>query len=291
MGILTGMSINNLYMNSKTVGSGCATVGVAGAGVGIGLVFGAFIVSFGRSPELERQFSTSVGGCNGGKNDLQPELITTSDHDGYRVVDRLLMFFHSQFKFRIVSVNCKVREVHLVSLIYNRHDQTKLARSLSILKGSAGFGILIDGFGVDLVGVDKELLYGISEKKVRYGVIYQFASLKTNIRVFVHALLGPKMQSLISGVKEFEGMNWLEREVYDMFGILFTGHPNLRRILTDYGFQGFPLRKDFPVSGYSELRFDKEAQSLVYDHISLQQKGRVFEYPVSSDFSGTNINK
>jgi len=260
--------------------------GVTGAMVGIGLVFGASVVGFGRKPELGRHFfSIYESVCDSPKGDTclrEASVVVTSDHDGYRVVDRLLVFFRSQFRFRIVSVNCRVSEVHLTTLVYTQHDQTKLARSLSLLKGSAGFGILIDTFGVDLVGIDKEALYGISEKKIRYGVVYQFASFKTNIRVFVHALLGPKMQSLKSGVKNFEGMNWLEREIYDMFGILFTNHPNLRRILTDYGFQGFPLRKDFPVSGYSELRFDKEAQSLVYDRVSLQQKSRLFEYPVSS---------
>jgi NADH:ubiquinone oxidoreductase subunit C len=276
------MRLCNIAKSNKfqVVGSGCATVGVAGAGVGIGLVFGMFITK-GPLQDVQRFCTVVAGLVDEGNNCSQPTLVVTTDHAGYNVVDRLLMFFRSQFQFRIVSLNCRVHEVHLIARVYNQHDRTKLSRSLTVLKGGAGFGILIDTFGVDLVGLDKETLYGIKEKKLRYEVVYQFASFKTNIRVFVHALLGPKIQSLISGVADFEGMNWVEREIYDMFGILFTNHPNLRRILTDYGFQGFPLRKDFPVSGYSELRFDKEAQSLVYDRVSLQQKGRLFEYPVS----------
>ena len=168
--------LNGVY---KIVGSGCATVGEAGVVVGIGLVLGALFNSFGCNPELGRRcFSTKEIGCASPKGDTclrEESVVVTSDHDGYRVVDRLLMFFRSQFRFRIVSVNCRLSEVHLTTLVYTHHDQTKLSRSLSLLKGSAGFGILIDTFGIDLVGIDKEALYGISEKKIRYGVVYQFA--------------------------------------------------------------------------------------------------------------------
>jgi NADH-quinone oxidoreductase subunit C len=76
----------------------------------------------------------------------------------------------------------------------------------------------------------------------------------------------------------YKSSGWLEREVWDLFGIFFVEHPDLRRILTDYGFQGFPLRKDFPLSGYTELRYDDESKSIVYEPIELAQEFRFFQF-------------
>ena len=78
----------------------------------------------------------------------------------------------------------------------------------------------------------------------------------------------------------FPGANWYEREAYDMYGILFSGHPDLRRILTDYGFQGFPLRKDFPLTGYVEVRYDDDQKRVVYEPVKLTQEFRSFDFEV-----------
>ena len=81
-----------------------------------------------------------------------------------------------------------------------------------------------------------------------------------------------------SVVEVFPGANWYEREAYDMYGILFSGHPDLRRILTDYGFQGYPLRKDFPLTGYVEVRYDDDQKRVVYEPVKLTQEFRSFDF-------------
>ena len=84
----------------------------------------------------------------------------------------------------------------------------------------------------------------------------------------------------------FPAANWYEREAYDMYGILFSGHPDLRRILTDYGFQGYPLRKDFPLTGYVEVRYDDDQKRVVYEPVKLTQEFRSFDF--ESPWEGTN---
>jgi NADH-quinone oxidoreductase subunit C len=81
-----------------------------------------------------------------------------------------------------------------------------------------------------------------------------------------------------SVISVFPTANWLERETYDMFGILFSGHPDLRRILTDYGFEGYPLRKDFPLTGFKEVRYDDEQKRVVYERVRLTQEFRQFDF-------------
>jgi NADH-quinone oxidoreductase subunit C len=111
----------------------------------------------------------------------------------------------------------------------------------------------------------------------RFDVVYHFLSPKLNrrIRVKIEVGDGTPVPSIIN---EFPGADWFEREVYDLYGVLFTGHPDMRRILTDYGFEGHPLRKDFPLTGFVEVRWDDEAKRVVYDKVRLAQEFRNFDF-------------
>jgi len=124
----------------------------------------------------------------------------------------------------------------------------------------------------DLVCIDY-----FSNKKNRFQFIYNFSSLFHSYRLFVTFFI--KELTTICSIKGlFFSAGWLEREVWDLFGIFFTNNKDLRRILTDYGFSGFPLRKDFPLSGYLELRFDDSRSELLYEPISLAQELRFFHF-------------
>lgn len=111
----------------------------------------------------------------------------------------------------------------------------------------------------------------------RFEVIYHFLSMYRNhrIRVKVDVAEGAMLPS-ITGVHP--SANWFEREVFDMFGVVFSGHPDLRRLLTDYGFRGHPLRKDFPTTGYVEVRYDEVQKRVVYEPVSLVQEYRLFDF-------------
>jgi NADH-quinone oxidoreductase subunit C len=114
-------------------------------------------------------------------------------------------------------------------------------------------------------------------REKRFDVVYHFLSPTKNarIRVKVEADEGTPVASLID---VFPGANWFEREVYDLYGVLFTGHPDMRRLLTDYGFEGHPLRKDFPLTGFVEVRWDDEQKRVVYDRVRLAQEFRNFDF-------------
>jgi NADH-quinone oxidoreductase subunit C len=119
----------------------------------------------------------------------------------------------------------------------------------------------------------------------RFDVVYHFLSPTRNarIRVKVETDEATPIPSLID---VFPGANWQERETYDLYGVLFTGHPDMRRILTDYGFQGHPLRKDFPLTGFVEVRWDDEQKRVVYDKVRLAQEFRNFDF--LSPWEGTD---
>ncbi|CAK9783980.1 or F420H2 dehydrogenase [Cutaneotrichosporon oleaginosum] len=122
---------------------------------------------------------------------------------------------------------------------------------------------------VDITAVD----YPTREK--RFEVVYNLLSVphQSRIRVKTYA---DEVDPVPSAVPIYNGANWYEREVYDMYGVFFEGHPDLRRILTDYGFEGHPLRKDFPLTGYSEVRYDEEKKRVVYEPLQLTQAFRNF---------------
>lgn len=128
------------------------------------------------------------------------------------------------------------------------------------------FEVLIDICGVDW-----------PQRANRFDVVYHLLSPRLNqrVRVKVHA---DDETPVPSAIPVYPAANWYEREAFDMYGILFSGHPDLRRLLTDYGFQGYPLRKDFPLTGYVEVRYDDEAKRVVYEPVKLVQEFRSFDF-------------
>jgi NADH-quinone oxidoreductase subunit C len=124
---------------------------------------------------------------------------------------------------------------------------------------------------VDITAVD------YPERAARFDVVYHFLSMYTNARIRVKVAVTE--DDMVPSIHvTHPSANWFEREVFDMFGILFTGHPDLRRILTDYGFRGHPLRKDFPTTGYTEVRYDEAQKRVVYEPVKLVQEYRQFDF-------------
>ncbi len=111
----------------------------------------------------------------------------------------------------------------------------------------------------------------------RFDVVYHLMSPRQNLRIRVKVEVG-EGETVPSVFSVFPGADWFEREAYDLYGILFTGHPDLRRILTDYGFDGHPLRKDFPTTGFVEVRYDDEVKRVVYEPVQLKQEFRNFDF-------------
>ncbi len=135
---------------------------------------------------------------------------------------------------------------------------------------------------IDIAGVD------YPEKDKRFQLVYLFLSHENNIRVKILIKFQPN-ESINSLTKIFPSANWMEREVFDMYGIKFKNHPDLRRILTDYGFKGHPLRKDFPLTGFNEVRYSEKEKKVVYEPVKLEQNYRNFDF--ESPWEGTNYIK
>jgi NADH-quinone oxidoreductase subunit C len=114
-------------------------------------------------------------------------------------------------------------------------------------------------------------------REPRFDVVYHFLSPSHNRRVRVKIEVG-ETAAVPSIIAVFPGADWFEREVYDLYGVPFTGHPDMRRLLTDYGFEGHPLRKDFPLTGFVEVRWDDEQKRVVYDPVRLAQEFRNFDF-------------
>ncbi len=128
------------------------------------------------------------------------------------------------------------------------------------------FWSFIDVTAVDWPGREK-----------RFDVVYHLLSPKQNCRIRVKIQVGEdEPVATITGV--FPGADWFERETYDLYGVLFVGHPDMRRLLTDYGFEGHPLRKDFPLTGFVEVRYDDEVKRVVYEPVRLNQEFRTFDF-------------
>lgn len=132
---------------------------------------------------------------------------------------------------------------------------------------------------IDICGVD----WPAREK--RFDVVYHFLSPKQNQRIRVK-ISADEVTPVPSIMPVFPSADWFEREAYDMYGMLFSGHPDLRRLLTDYGFDGHPLRKDFPLTGFVEVRYDDEQKRVVYEPVRLNQEFRNFDF--LSPWEGTD---
>ena len=142
-----------------------------------------------------------------------------------------------------------------------------IVKFLTFLRDDAScqFQTLVDITAVDYPGREK-----------RFDLVYHLLSMRQNLRIRVKA--GVREKEIVPSITPvFVCANWFEREVFDMFGILFSGHPDLRRLLTDYGFRGYPLRKDFPTTGYTEVRYDETAKRVVYEPVKLTQDYRSFD--------------
>jgi NADH-quinone oxidoreductase subunit C len=152
-------------------------------------------------------------------------------------------------------------------------DIVKVARFLRDDPG-CGFVSIIDITAIDWPSRDR-----------RFDVVYHFLSPTKNTRIRLK-IETDEATPVASITDVFPGANWFERETYDLYGVLFTGHPDLRRLLTDYGFEGHPLRKDFPLTGFVEVRYDVEQKRVVYDKVRLAQEFRNFDF--LSPWEGTD---
>ena len=124
---------------------------------------------------------------------------------------------------------------------------------------------------VDITGIDWP------SREKRFDVVYHFLSMRQNLRIRLK--VEAREDEIVPSINFLHpSANWFEREVFDMYGVYFSGHPDLRRILTDYGFRGHPLRKDFPTTGYVEVRYDEAAKRVVYEPVKLTQDYRQFDF-------------
>lgn len=161
-------------------------------------------------------------------------------------------------------------------LLFLEVDRKQLVRVLNFMRDDSKclFKQLVDIFGVDY-----------PERKNRFEINYNMLSLHKNIRACVKVCVD-ESTAIPSVVNLFPAAGWFERETWDMYGVRFTGNPDLRRILTDYGFEGHPLRKDFPLTGYVEVRYDQEKHRVVYEPVKLDQEFRTFYF--MSPWEGTD---
>jgi NADH-quinone oxidoreductase subunit C len=174
----------------------------------------------------------------------------------------LLSFLELKIKDKIVRSEIINNEL---SIVINPASIIKFVEFLMV-DNECQFSTLIDVTAIDY-----------PEKQKRFTIVYHFLSMVQNQRIRISANIseGEVVPSIIA---LHPSANWFEREVFDMYGIFFSGHPDLRRLLTDYGFTGHPLRKDFPTSGYLEVRYDEVKKQVVYEPTKLTQEYRQFDF-------------
>tara|TARA_Y100000748_G_scaffold106188_1_gene88709 strand:+ start:581 stop:1168 length:588 start_codon:yes stop_codon:yes gene_type:complete len=179
-----------------------------------------------------------------------------------------------------ITENCKINDGFIkYEQIQITINPEELISTLEFLKDNdiCQFRQLTDIAGVDF-----------PERLNRFDLVYHFLSFKNNIRIRVKTEISEN--SAIQSITQlFPAANWFEREAFDMYGIQFTNHPDLRRILTDYGFEGYPLRKDFPLTGNVEVRYDEIEKKVIYEPVKLQQDYRNFD--IQSPWEGTKYTE
>ena len=170
-----------------------------------------------------------------------------------------------QFDNLIIYVDRK----HLLSLLTFLRDDINLS-----------FKTLLDIFGADMLQI----------RSPRFEVIYNLLSYKLNNRITVKVALNDQ-EKVTTSSTIFSSAGWYEREVFDMYGIEFEGHQDMRRILTDYDFEGYPLRKDFPLTGYKEVRYDENEKKVIYEPVKLMQEFRNFDFEMPWEGTKYHISK
>ena len=188
-------------------------------------------------------------------------------------LNKLEKLINSEFSSKIQNSLIENKEL-LIEI--NEND---LIQIVQVLKSDEKFKFrqLIDIAGVDYPDEDK-----------RFKLVYLFLSHENNNRLKLSIKFDTK-QVINSITKIFPSANWMEREVFDMYGIKFKNHPDLRRILTDYGFKGHPLRKDFPLTGFNEVRYSEKEKKVIYEPVKLEQNYRNFDF--ESPWEGTEYLK
>ena len=170
----------------------------------------------------------------------------------------------SKIMFNQLTIEVEIEEINQIILFLKTNEKCKF-RQL-----------------IDITAVD----YPKNEK--RFKLVYLLLSHENNLRLIVNSNISEKT-IVPSIIKIFPSANWMEREVFDMYGIKFKDHPDLRRILTDYGFEGHPLRKDFPLTGHTEVRYSEENKKVISEPVKLEQNYRNFDY--ESPWEGTKYIK
>lgn len=177
-------------------------------------------------------------------------------------LSELAEYVAAAFPGEVVATEVAFREL-MVAV-----ERESIVRVLTFLRDDAncGFRVLVDICGVDW-----------PEREARFDVVYNLLSPTHNQRIRVKVRTDER-RPLPSVADVFSSAGWYEREAWDMYGIMFSGHADLRRLLTDYGFEGHPLRKDFPLTGHVEVRYDDEEKRVVYEPVSLTQEFRTFDF-------------
>ena len=181
-------------------------------------------------------------------------------------------FLQSKFSDEITSTDISYDQLTVSINVSSLEQITSFLKLNSVCQ----FRTLIDITAVDY-----------PEEEYRFQLIYHYLSMHQNFRIRIK--IPVKDEEIVPSITSvFPAANWFEREVFDMYGILFGSHPDMRRLLTDYGFKGHPLRKDFPTTGYLEVRYDQEKKKVIYEPVKLNQEYRRFDFV--SPWEGTETS-